>query len=119
MAMITVQIDDPLLLKVLNSAAAKKMSLEEHMEAILSEAEDEGEPEFADHAAAINEAIQRAAKRKKGSLFKLHELFHADEWAGIRSPTWFGRKFRPAIEESGIAAFHTKDVDNKIIYKRS
>ena len=121
MATITLEIQDGLLLKALASAVAKKLTLEEHVEEVLQEAEqEEGDDSqgFTDLDSAIAQALERAAALPKGKTFQLQDLFTDEEWSSIPTPKWFGRKFRPAVEKAGIAKFQTKTQTNKAIYQR-
>lgn len=72
MATLTLEIQGGLLLKALASAAAKKLTLEEHLEEVLQEAEEEEGDEsqgFTDLESAIAQAIERATGLPKGKTF--------------------------------------------------
>ena len=110
-----------LLRRVLASAGAKGMSLNEYVESVLRETEEEAdEPDpYIDLESAVAEAVKRAATKPAGALFELQDLFSAAEWSEVPSPRWFGRKFRPAVEKAGVASFEQKTQANKAIYRRS
>ena len=120
MVMLTLDINDGLLLKVLDFAKAKNISFEAYLEELLEAEEGSDEPAgFTDLDSAIAQAIQRATALPAGKLFQLQDLFSSQEWTSVASPRWFGRKFRPAVEKAGVASFEQKTQTNKAIYRRS
>ena len=121
MAIMTIEIPDALLMKALAAAAAKGISFEAHVEEVLLVADDEVDEAggLTDLETALEMAVERAKKLPPGKEFQLQDLFSDAEWASVASPTWFGRKFRPAVEQAGIAKFKGKTQANKAVYLRS
>jgi Domain of unknown function (DUF1413) len=66
----------------------------------------------------MKEAIDRAKRIQMGEEFTLRRLFSFD-WKRIPSPTGFGRLFKAALEQQGIAKHLGRDNTAKMAkYKR-
>lgn len=117
MTALLISLDEPTLHRLVASACASGISLEEQIQKVLNGAEG---PRLMTSEQGLAIALARAEAKNVGEEFTLEDLFSDDEWDQIPSRRVFGRQFRQAIESTvpTVARHDHKTATNKAVYQR-
>jgi len=123
MANLTISISDSVLVAALAGAMNQSTTLEVFIEGAISAAASSTafKPRLpANPEAILQEAVKVARMKQKGDRFLLKDLCAPQAWismtAGERKV--FGKRFRTAVQDSGIAKHVAKTSSNQAIYQR-
>jgi hypothetical protein len=119
-AKIMIEIPEHVLFRALRAAAVNGLSLDQHIESALAEAEeDEEEPsEFPDLDSALDYALGKSLALPSGTLFEVPDLFTAEQWPAVPSKKWLGRKFKAAVKKDGKVVFDHTTTANHSVFRR-
>ena len=132
MAVISIDLPDEILLKVMQSAMAEKRTLEDHVIATLVAtlvaslepkkimAQSNTQSQTVTVEVVIERAIKHVAALNSGFEFFLSNVVNAEDWealdAGQRKS--LGKKFRQKMSELGLADWKERSGNNHALYVR-
>jgi hypothetical protein len=128
MAVISIDLPDEILLKVMQSAMAEKRTLEDHVIATLVAslapkkimAQSNTQSQIVTVEVVIERAIKHVAALNSGFEFFLSNVVNAEDWealdAGQRKS--LGKKFRQKMSELGLADWKERSGNNHALYVR-
>ena len=130
MAVISIDLPDAILLKVMQSAIAEKRTLEDHviatLVASLAPEKNQNQIQAKPHSqtvtvdVVIERAIKHVAAMKAGFEFFLSNVCNAEDWealdAGQRKS--LGKKFRQKMSELDLADWKGRSGNNHALYVR-
>lgn len=119
MTTLILELSDALVHRHLEAAMAAGVTLDEHLEEVLSKEAAPAGAATIGWEEAVALAVTRAKERSKAQgEFIVQDLFTDDEWTAVESPRWVGRRFGELVEKEKIATRCGTTPGNKAVYRR-